>query len=181
MTTYDLAEVREFAAHLDARINQCDAGEGMDCANLDGTLQHFAKLCVEYCDNVRKWARAIFTGQAASDPQVEDLWYDEGVRLYKRASEAWEYGQGRRDECFVLEGGAPLGSALWRLERLLSGWVTPKLAVGPAARIGAPMSEADASEAAARLNALPPLPDDWQPVDPRQQARMKKFPKRRPF
>ena len=30
MTTFDLAEVRGFAADLDARLNRCDNGEGME-------------------------------------------------------------------------------------------------------------------------------------------------------
>ena len=36
--------------------------------------------------------------------------------------------------CYILEGRQTLQSALWDLDRLLRGWVTPKLAVGPSAR-----------------------------------------------
>lgn len=40
MTTFDLADVRRFTADLDARLDQCDNGEGMECTNFDGTLRH---------------------------------------------------------------------------------------------------------------------------------------------
>jgi hypothetical protein len=48
MTTFDLVEVRGFAANLDERIQQCDNGEGMECSNLDDTLRHYAALCCEF-------------------------------------------------------------------------------------------------------------------------------------
>ena len=79
MTTFDLAEVRNFTADLDARMNQCDNGEGMQCANLDGTLHYYAVLCCSFCVQVRHWGRAIFYGQAAFDPEVEKLWLHEGI------------------------------------------------------------------------------------------------------
>jgi hypothetical protein len=82
MTTFDLSEVRDFAANLGARMDRCDNGEGMECANLDGTLRQYAILCCEFCEHVRQWGRAIFTGQAAFDPEVERTWLDEGIRLY---------------------------------------------------------------------------------------------------
>src|SRR5436189_5417802 len=87
MTTFDLAEVRGFAADLEARMDRCDNGEGTECANLDGTLRHYAVLCCEFCEQCREWGRAIFAGQSAFDPEVERLWIDEGVRLYGRAQE----------------------------------------------------------------------------------------------
>ena len=132
MTTFDLADVRRFTADLDARMDQCDDGEGMECANLDGTLWHYAALCCEFCERVRQWGRAIFYGQAAFDPEVEKLWLDEGMELFRRASGLWAYGQEMKGECFVLQNGAALGSSLWRLERLLSAWVTPKRTSRPA-------------------------------------------------
>jgi hypothetical protein len=65
ITTFDLADVRRFTADLDARMDQCDNGEGMECANLDGTLRRYAVLCCEFCEEVRQWGQAIFYGQAA--------------------------------------------------------------------------------------------------------------------
>jgi len=175
MTTFDLAEVRDFAANLDARMSQCDNGEGMECANLDGTLRQYAVLCCEFCEQCRRWGRAIFSGQVGFDPEVELVLLDEGARLHGRASELWMYGEQLKGVCFVLEGGAALGSTLWRLERLLSGWVTPKRAVAPLARNGVATTPADAKKVQSRIDALPPQPADWQPMDPRQRIRLKKL------
>ncbi len=179
MTTFDLADVRRFTADLDARMDQCDNGEGMECTNLDGTLRHYAEICCEFSQRVREWGRAIFYGQAAFDPEVEKLWLDEGIELYRRASDLWAYGQERQGECFVLQNGAALGSALWRLERLLSTWVTPKLAIAPLARHGMGLTQAAKEEVQKRVDALPPFPVDWQPTDPRRQALFKKLQPRR--
>lgn len=173
MPTFDLAEVRDFAGRLDARMDRCDNGEGMGCANLDDTLRQYAIVCCQFCERVRAWGRAIFAGQAAFDPEVERIWLDEGTRMYRRASELWTYGQRLQGDCFVLEGGAGLGSALWRLERLLTGWVTPKQALAPTIRLGVAKTPQDAQEVQARINALEALPADWQPNDPRQRARLK--------
>lgn len=175
MTTFDLADVRRFTAELDARMSQCDNGEGMECANIDGTLRHYAELCCEFCQRVRQWGRAIFYGQAAFDPEVEKLWLDEGVELHRRASGLWSHGQELQGECFVLENGAALGSALWRLERLLSSWVTPQPAVAPLARHGLALAEDAEGEARKRVAALPSLPADWQPMDPRRRLLFNKL------
>ena len=55
MMTFDLAEVRGFAADLDARMCHCDNGEGLECASLDDALRHYATLCCEFRENVREW------------------------------------------------------------------------------------------------------------------------------
>lgn len=180
MTTYDLAEVRFFTADVDARMNRCDNGEGMECANLDGTLRQYAILCCEFHEQVRRWGRAIFYGQAAFDPAVENLWLSEGQELFRRASQLWDHGQEMEGECFVLESGAALGSALWRLERLLNAWVTPRPAVAPLARYGIPMTPAAKEEAQKRIAALPPLAADWQPSNPRGRHLLKKLRPRNP-
>jgi hypothetical protein len=179
MTTFDLADVRRFTTDLDARMDLCDHGEGMECMNLDGTLRHYAVFCCEFCERVRQWGRAIFYGQAAFDPEVERLWLDEGIELYRRASDLWAYGQEMQGECFVLQNGAALGSAVWRLERLLSAWVTPKLATAPLARNGVNLSQAAKEEFQNRVNALPPLTADWQPIDLRRRSLFRKLQKRR--
>jgi hypothetical protein len=175
MQTFDLAEVRAFTADLDARMNKCDNGEGMECANVDGTLRQYAVLCCDFCEQVQLWGRAIFYGQAAFDPAVEKLWLDEGIQLYRRASALWTYGQEMQGRCFVLENGAALGSALWRLERLLTSWVTPKPALAPLARHGVTWTPAAKQEAQKRVNALSPLPADWQPTDPRRRPLFQKL------
>lgn len=179
MTTFDLADVRRFTADLTARLERCDNGEGMECANLDGTLRNYAVLCCEFCERVRQWGRAIFYGQAAFDPEVERLWLDEGMELYRRANALWANGQEIEGECFVLQNGAALGSALWRLERLLATWVTPKRAIAPLARYGVAQSEAAKVEAQERIASLAPLAADWQPTDPRRQPLFRKLEKSR--
>jgi hypothetical protein len=179
MTTFDLAEVRRFTANLEARLDQCENGEGMECANLDGTLRNYAILCCEFCEGVRQWGRAIFYGQAAFDPAVEQLWLSEGIELYRRASELWAQGQEMQGVCFVLENGAALGSTLWRLERLLMPWVSPKPAIAPLARFGVASTPAAKDEAQKRVDALPQLPADWQPTDPRRRPFFRKLGRRR--
>lgn len=179
MTAFDLAEVRSFAADLDARMNRCDNGEGMECASLDDALRHYAALCCEFRESVRQWGRAVFAGRVAFDPEVERVWLDEGVRLYSRAVETLAYGQQAEGPCYTLDGQAVLQSALWDMYQLIRKWVTPKLAVGPSARQGLPLIPAVSEEVRRRIDALPPLPADWQPSDPRQQSQLKRLRRRR--
>jgi hypothetical protein len=179
MTTFDLAEVRSFATDLEARMNRCDNGEGLECSNLDDTLRHYATLCCEFREHVRQWGRAVFAGRAAFDPKVEEIWLDEGVRLYSRAVDMLSYGEQAEDgPCFVLDGNAALRSALLGLYQLLKGWVTPKLAVGPSARRGLVLSPDTAAEVRRRIDALPPLSATWQPANARQQRQFKKLRRR---
>jgi len=170
MTTFDLVEVRGFAADLDARMTRCQNGEGMECATLDAALRHHASLCCEFTDKVRLWGREVFAGRVAFDPEVESVWLIEGSRLYTRAMEMCAHSQGAGAPCYILEGQDVLLRALWGLYRLLKGWVTPKLAVGPSARQGLVLDPAAAEEARRRVASLPPLPADWKPDDPQQQA-----------
>ncbi len=179
MTTFDLAEVRGFAADLDARMTQCDNGEGMGCANLDDTLRHYATLCCQLREGVRQWGRAVFAGRAAFDPEVERVWQTEGWRLYCRAVGQLAYGQQAEVPCYILDGQAVLQSALWDLRQLLGHWVTPGLAVGPSARQKLNLDAAADAEARGRIASLPPLPADWQPTDPTQQMQYRKLRRRR--
>jgi len=179
MTTFDLAEVRGFAADLDTRMNRCDNGEGMECSNLDDTLRHYATLCCEFRESVREWGRSVFAGRVAFDPAVERVWLDQGFRLYSRAVEMLSYGQKAEGPCYVLDGQAVLQSALWSLSQLLGGWVTPKLAVGPSARQRLALAPTAAEEVRRRINSLLPLPTDWQPSDPGQLRRFKRAQERR--
>lgn len=175
MTTFDLADVRRFTADLNARMDQCDNGEGMECANLDSTLLLYAQLCCDFYLRVREWGQAIFYGHAALDPEVERLWLAEGNELYRRAIELWEHGRDNEGVCFVMENGKSLGSAILLLERLLSTWITPKPAVAPLARHGVALTQAAKEEAQRRIDALPPLPADWQPDNPRRRLFLKKL------
>jgi hypothetical protein len=178
MTTFDVAEVRDFAADLGARMDRCDNGEGMQCANLDGALRHYALLCHEFSENVRRWGREVFAGRVAFDPEVEPVWRTEAVRLYARAMALCAAGQqaGTEGMCYVLDGQAALGAALWELYPLAYRWVTPELAVGPSARQGLPLEPAAAEEVRRRIASLPPLPADWQPDNERLQKWLRKLP-----
>lgn len=179
MKAFDLAEVRRFIADVESRLDQCDHGEGTVCATLDLTLRFYAELCCEFCERVREWGRAVFHGKAAFDPEVERLWLEQGLELYRRACNLWSHAQKMEGECFELEGGSALGSALFHLDRLLFPWVSPKLAVAPLARRGMGISEAEKEEIQKRIEALPPLPQDWEPTDPRQKRLYKMFRKQR--
>jgi len=173
MTTFDLADVRRFVQELTARRERCDHEEGVDCANLDGTLRSYAVICCEFCEQARQWGREIFYGRAAFDPEIETLWLDAGRVLHQRASELWSYGQEMEGDCFVLENGAALGAALWQLERLLTTWVTPQRAIAPLARHG--LTSDPAGEGQRRIDALPKLPAAWQPADRRQNQLFRKL------
>ena len=83
---------------------------------------------------------------------------------------AWQYGRKAESLCYDLEGQTVLGAAIGNLDRLLSGWVTPKLAVGPAARLELIPDYKATEEGRQRVASLPPLPADWQPDDQERQA-----------
>ncbi len=175
MTTFDLAEVGEFAADLTARIERCDNGEGMECATLDDALRHCAKLCCEYREGVRGWGRAVFTGRVPFDPRVQKVWLDAGVELYNRAVEMQASGLRAEVPCYELDGRAALDAALWNLNQLLWNWVTPRLAVGPAARQPIDLPEPVAEEVRRRITALPPLPAGWSPPTKLQQRQLNRL------
>ena len=90
------------------------------------------------------------------DPEVERVWREEGARLFGRACILWTSAQTAEGPCDILDGKAALESALWGLQQLLQGWVTPMRAVSPAPRVVIP--EAAAQEIMQRLKMLPPLP-----------------------
>jgi hypothetical protein len=102
----------------------------------------------------------VFAGRVAFDPKVEQLWIVKGDELCWRAIEMLAYGDQAELPCYILDGKAALRSALYELNRLLSTWVTPKLAVGPAARQRLNLSPAANDELRPRIAALPPLPAD---------------------
>jgi hypothetical protein len=175
MTTFDLADVQAFYQGLDARFTRCDNGEGMHCANLNDTLLEYAILCCEFRNGIRQWGRAVFTGRAKFDPEVEKFWKDKAAKLFWRAFELLSYGERQEGPCYTLEGKAALQSALWELSNLLNNWVTPSLAVGPSARHKVVMSPEEAADIRRRIEALPPLPSDWQPTDAQQRDLLRKM------
>jgi hypothetical protein len=170
MTTFDLSQVRTFTAGLGARMDRCDHGEGMECANLDETLMHYAKICCEFREAVRKWGRAVFAGRVAFDSEVERVWLDEGYRLYARAMKVFDQGRKAEEECYILDGRAGLGSALFDLYRLFTPWITPRLSAGPGPRNAFPVAQGEEADGVRqRLQQLPPLPTNWGPADADQR------------
>lgn len=177
MPTFDLTELRDFAHALDADLDRCDNGEGIQCETLDLRLRHYAKICCQFQERVRKWGREVFAGRVAFDPEAERLYTEKGVQLCARAQELITSAEEAEEDdelpCFVLDGKAALKSALWDLERLIFRWVRPKLSVGPSARLGVPADPAAMAKIREQLQSLPPLPSDWQPDDPRQRRRFR--------
>ena len=134
MTTFDLAEVREFTATIDARLKQCDNGEGMGCSSIEGSLRHYATECRKFRQEVCNWALAVFSGRIVFDAKVEEFVLKEGQRLLGRAVAKAEYADRMEYGCYMLEGRVALKDALMDLARLLNPWVRPQLSVGPAPR-----------------------------------------------
>jgi hypothetical protein len=175
MTTFDLAEVRDFTADIDARMDRCDNGEEMECTTEDIALRRYAEFCCELRDGLRRWGQAVFSGRVAFDPEVERDLLDAARRLYSRALDAYTRGRQSEAPCYTLENLDTLAAALWDLDRLLKGWVTPQLAVGPAAKRWQYPDQAATEAERQRVASLPPLPDDWEPDDPRQRALYRKL------
>ncbi len=175
MTAFDLAEVRDFAAGLNQGMDRCENGDGVECATLDETLLEYARLCCDFSSQVRRWGREVFAGRVAFDPDVERVFREEGDLLYSRAFEMWTHARKAETPRNTLDVQSTLQAALWDLGRLIHGWVTPGLAVGPSARQGLVLSAAAADEARKRIASAPPLPANWQPDDVRQQATYRKL------
>ncbi len=135
MTTFDLAEVRNFTADIDARLKQCDTGEGMGCSDIEGSLRHYATECRVFRKGVCNWALAVFGGRIAFDAEVEEFVLSEGQRLLGRAVAKADYADRMEHGCYMLEGRIALREALKDLARLLNPWVRPQLSIGPAARV----------------------------------------------
>jgi hypothetical protein len=135
----------------------------MECATLDDSLRFYTQLCCVFRETLRHWGRAVFAGRVVFDPEVERIWRAECGRLFSRASEVLERGKKAEVECFTLEG-LVLEDELKDLERLQNGWVSPRLAVGPAARHPRALSPQSADEVRRRIQSLPALPADWKPM-----------------
>ncbi len=174
MTTFDLVETRSFFADLESRMDRCDNGEGMECANLDESLTHYAEICCEFYTRMREWGHAVFIGKVAYDPAVEKTWIDEGRKLYLRARNMAMDGKKAETPCYILYGQPSLEASLWHFEQMLTHWVSPRLAISPGARQSDALRDG-ALEAKKSIEALPSLPADWKPADAGQQMRFKKM------
>jgi hypothetical protein len=175
MTTYSIADAHAFATDLAACMDRCDNNEGTKCATLDDALSHYADMCGLFRDTVRQWGRAVFTGRADYDPAVDRALIGAGGQLYIRSLVMWNHGKESEESCYALEGKTRLQAALWDLHRMLNTWVAPKRAVGPSARRWSMPTSTATDEGRRIVESLPPLPVDWEPVDPAQRALYRRF------
>ncbi len=168
MTTFDLAEVRDFAADLDAGLARHATSESMGGPGLDNVLRDYAELCRDCCDQIKRWGDAVYSGRTAFEAESERVLKEGGERLYSRAREIDQAAsQSATIASRPSEAHLALHTALVELDRLLRGWVTPSLAVGPSAKRWRYPEQAATEEEIQRVASLPPLPADWQPADPR--------------
>ena len=175
MTTFDLVQVQDFVASLDARMGP-DLDDARDNhAALAVALREHGELCHEFTEKVREWGRTVFCGRIELDLAVETVVRAEGARLAARAEDL------RRLADQEVVPGAQLGSqcdfqtAVDRMNKLLDHWVRPQLAVGPGPRHWQHVTPEMVAEAQRRIAALPPLPADWRPNDPDQRARFEEL------
>ena len=144
MITSDLSEVSHFTADIDARMDR----------TLDDTLRHYAELCHEYRDGLRRWGRAVFAGRVEFKSEIEQVWLGDGRRIYSRAKAGHASGLNSAGPRAAPENLASLEAAPDDLDRLLSGRVTPELAVGPSARRRLMPDQAAAEEEIRRVASL---------------------------
>jgi hypothetical protein len=150
--TLDLPSARLFTDQLNDRLRQCDNGEGMLCSNLDQSINHYVQLCRELRQYVNAWARAVFAGQVAFDPEVENLLKKEMQHLLHRAKQKGALGRAMDEQCFRFEGLDSLHRFIADFDYLLENWVSPRRAVSPTPRVKMP--EAAVQEVIQRLKAL---------------------------
>lgn len=175
MTSFDLAEVRSFAADLDDRFERFHQGKGRAPIRHEEMLRHFTVLCREFHEEVRAWGRAVFSGQVSFDEEVERVWREEGLRLHRRAVEVLSSKKKAANAPTLREASEQLQAILLDLHRLLLDWVRPQLAVGPAARANGSLNDEIVSKARKTLEKLPGLPPTWEPADPVQVRRFQKL------
>lgn len=156
--TLDLSAVRHFADSLDEQMRECDNGEGMVCSTLDQSINHYAGLCQALREYINGWARAIFTGQAAPNAEVETLLKTQAQQLLRRAKKVAAQGRAMDRYCWVLQGLNTLHCHIADFDYLLENWVSPQPAVRPAPRVKVP-SEAG-QQIAEHLAKLQPMAAD---------------------
>src|SRR5262249_26901389 len=104
MAAFNATKVQALAADLSARFDACDNGEGMDCANLDETMQRYASLSCTFCAAARRWAREIFAGRTTYDAQAEQAWQRELAKLHERVKGLLSLAQESEEACYRLQG-----------------------------------------------------------------------------
>ena len=164
--TLDLPAVRRFSDGLNERLRQCDNGEGTVCSNLEESISYYVALCDELRGYVNEWARAVFTGRVAFDPEVEALLKKAAQALLGRAKQVAARGRATEGECFELQNLDALHYRIADFDYLLENWVSPRLSAGPAPRVKLP--DAAEQQIIERLEKLPALPSNWRPTNPEQ-------------
>jgi hypothetical protein len=158
LKTFDYEQVNAVLTPLKAKFEQCAHGEGNQCETLDKHLECCAQICLEVHAAVAGWARDVFSGKIAFDPEAENLWRAEVAQIYSQATRVWQIGRKAEVPCWDLPGQSRLEAALWHLSWLLRDWVSPKLSVAPSPRAALQL---DADESAAihkQLAEMPALP-----------------------
>ncbi len=175
MTTFDLVQVQDFVASIDARMGPDLNGARDNHAALATALREHGELCHEFTEKVRAWGQAVFSGRIEFDPEVESVVRAEGARLANRVADLEKLGLAAGLADVTLGAMDAFRSAVERMNRLLNHWVRPQLAVGPGPRHWRHVTPEMIEEARRRVAALPPLPADWLPDDPEQRARFQKL------
>src|ERR1041385_508682 len=166
-------DIRKFADDINLELDRCDNGEGMECASLDTSLEHYARRCCLMTDQIKRWGREVFAGRVPYDPRVDDAWRDAGVSLNNRAVEMLDRAQLLEIPCYDLPGADKLRGALFGLHQVLNDSIKAQLSVGPSAR-GTEQRIPHAEAAKQRIAGLRALPKGWLPPDGRQRSVFRK-------
>lgn len=152
MKTFELAEVRDFAAALDRRMAQCDNGEGMLCNTVEEKINHYVALCRDLRECINQWARSVFRAEIKFDADVEAVLRQEATSLLRHAKPVAALGRQIDGECFGFGALGELHCRLADLDFLLENWVSPQRSVSPAPRVR--LTESAAREMKDRMAAL---------------------------
>jgi hypothetical protein len=106
---------------------------------------------------LKKWARDVFTGEVVFDPEAERLWRTEVGQIYSQAVQIWQRGYKAEVDCWEFTAQGMLAAVLWEMYRLLENWTSPKLSVGPSARVRLKLGENERAAIQKQLSSLPPL------------------------
>jgi hypothetical protein len=157
MKIFDYEQAVAILSPLKAKFDDCAHGEGNACETLDKSLECCAKICFELTESVRKWAHDVFSGEVVFDPEAEAAWRAAMKQFYSKANRIWQMGRKAELPCYELPSQCMLESAMWHLKWLLDDWVSPKLSVGPSARVRLKFDESESAAIREQIAALPPL------------------------
>lgn len=168
----DLPTIRRFTDDLRLDTARCGNNEGMECGTLEAKIRHFVSLYHRLRVTVDRWARLVFEGKIAVEPEVEKLLHGAVVSLLDEVKSVVKQGEEFDGPCYYLDGLPQLINCVHDLDYLAHHWRLPKLAVGPAPRV--PLSDTAVAEGLKVVAGLPSLPADWQPSTPEQREYLRK-------